>query len=245
MSDDLVARVPFLAALSVEDQQRLLAKARIRRLSRGQAVWQSGAPSSEFSFVVHGRVKLINATADGREGIVDLRGQGQLMCSGATYAAAPYCCSAVAHADEAEVVGIPRQDVMALLEENPAAGRALLREVAMCTVTLCHRVEELTSGLVERRVAMLLLRLTDQLAEAQHDGTLWIPVTLSRQDLADLCNTALETAIRTMTRLARDGIVETRPRGFLVHDRAALAALATPSHDASHAVEPSSNKDDA
>jgi CRP-like cAMP-binding protein len=224
-ADDLIAALPFLAALSPGDRSRLVGLARVRSLGRGQPVWRLGAPVDEFLFVVRGRVKLINVTSEGREAIVDLRDRGQLLCSGVTGLDSPYCCSAVAHVDDVEIVGFPREETLALIDKNPAVARAFMRETAACTVTLCRRVEELASGGVERRLAMLLLRLADHVGQAAPDGV-WIPVGLSRQDLADLCNSAVETAIRTMSRLAKDGIVETRPGGFLLRDRAALAALA-------------------
>jgi CRP-like cAMP-binding protein len=49
---------------------------------------------------------------------------------------------------------------------------------------------------------------------------------LSRQDLADLGGTTLETAIRTMTRLAQGGLVRTANRGFIVADMERLADVA-------------------
>jgi CRP-like cAMP-binding protein len=222
---DLANRVPFLGALSDDDRRRLLPAARLRRLAPGSAVWNHGATADEFLFVLQGRVKLVNTSADGREAIVDLRAAGQLLCSGAVCVMAPYCCSAVAHSGPIDIVAFPRQALFALVETSPAAARAFVREVAQCAMTLCHRVEELTSGVVERRLAMLLLRLADHLGESREDGLVWIPVALSRQDLADLCNTSVETASRTMSRLARDGVVDTRTGGFAVLDRAALAAL--------------------
>lgn len=222
----LAGRVPFVDALSAEDRSRLLARATIRRLPHGQPIWHDGSQSTEFLFVVSGRVKLVHATAEGREAILDLRGAGQLLCAGVACAAGPYCCSALAHQD-VEVVAFPRRDLLALLEASPAAAHAFLQDVASCTVTLCQRVEELTAGAVERRLALLLLRLTDQLGQPVEDGALWIPLALSRRDLAELCNTAVESAIRTMSRLAKDDVIETRRDGFLVRDRAALAAAAS------------------
>jgi CRP-like cAMP-binding protein len=225
--NSLVGRVPFLDALPAEARRRLMRGAVVRRLPRGRALWSYGDSLDEFFFVTQGRVKLVKADADGREAILDLRVQGQLMCSGATMQMTPFCCSALAQAEEVEVVGFPRHDLLAVLQDSPAAARAFLRELAACSVALCDRVGELAGARLEHRLAMLLLRLADQLGQPREDGTVWIPVALSRQDLADLCNTAVESAIRAMSRLARDGIVVTRPRGFLVRDRAALASLAS------------------
>jgi CRP/FNR family transcriptional regulator len=89
-------------------------------------------------------------------------------------------------------------------------------------MSLCRRVEELAGGQVERRIATLLLRLADGMGVPRTSEGTWIPVRLSRQDLADLVGTTLETAIRVMTRLGRAGIVRTAPRGLVITDRRAL-----------------------
>ncbi len=87
------------------------------------------------------------------------------------------------------------------------------------------RIGELSSGQVERRVVTLLLRLAEQVGAPRPDGSVWIPLSLSRQDLADLCATTLESAIRCMSKLARQGLVKSVARGFVVPSRSRLEAL--------------------
>jgi CRP/FNR family transcriptional regulator, nitrogen oxide reductase regulator len=218
--------IPFFTALASHDRDRLISRARIRRLAKADSLWTMGAAAHEFMFVLRGRVKLVMPGADGQDGIINLRDSGQLVCAGAACAGTPYCCSAVAHTDHLDVAVIPKSDVLSALDQNPSACRAFLQEMASCTVTLCGRVGELNSGMVERRLARMLLRLADRIGETRPDGSIWIPVALSRQDLAELCNTVTETATRAMRRLAKAGIVETRPRGFVVRDRAMLLVIA-------------------
>ena len=49
-----------------------------------------------------------------------------------------------------------------------------------------------------------------------------LPIRLSRQELADLAGTTLETAIRIFSRWHKAGVLETVADGFLLLDRAAL-----------------------
>jgi CRP/FNR family transcriptional regulator len=128
--------------------------------------------------------------------------------------------------DEVEVALVPRRDVLELLERSPAAGRAFLREVTSRGMSLCQRVEELSTGQVERRIATLLLHLADQVGVPWSGEGTWIPIPLSRQDLADLCGTTIETAIRVMTRLRREGIVRSAARGLVITDRLSLERAA-------------------
>jgi len=224
--DTAAERVPFLRALSPEDLDRLRPYAVCRRIPHGQPIWREGDPTGEFTLVVEGQVKLVRSHEAGREVILSICGQGELLCASAVCSFAPYCCASLAVDEAVDVVTFPRRDVLALLERSPEASRAFLREVTGREMSLARRIDELSSGQVERRVTALLARLTEQLGVARAGEGTWIPISLSRQDLADLCGTTVETAIRVMTRLAREGVVETRARGFLVKDRPALERIA-------------------
>lgn len=60
---------------------------------------------------------------------------------------------------------------------------------------------------------------------AHTDGT-FVALPLSRQELADMTGTTIETCIRIMSRWGRDEIVRTERDGFVVQDTASLEALA-------------------
>ena len=220
--DEAADKVPFLRTLPAADRERLRPYTELRRLTRGERLWRQGDATASFAFAVSGRVKLVKTSESGREVILELCGPGELLCASAVCSFAPYCCAATAMEDDVEVAVVPRRDVLELLERSPAAARAFLREVTGRGMHLCERVEQLSSGLVERRIATLLLRLADQVGVPRDGDGIWIPIELSRQDLADLCGTTIETAIRTMTRLGRENVVRSAARGLVVVDRSAL-----------------------
>ena len=70
-----------------------------------------------------------------------------------------------------------------------------------------------------------LLRKADDIARREHGG-LFIPLALSRQELADMTGTTVETAIRVMSRWAKQELVATRDDGFVLLDRGRLAEIA-------------------
>jgi CRP-like cAMP-binding protein len=63
------------------------------------------------------------------------------------------------------------------------------------------------------------------MGQSRPDGT-FIPLVLSRQELADMIGTTIETAIRIMSRWGKDNVVRTEKDGFVVVDRGALEATA-------------------
>lgn len=224
--DDAVARVPFLRALSPKDRERLRPYAAVRRIPQGRPVWTLDDAAQEFIFAIEGHVKLIRPCESGREVIIDVGKPGELLCASAACAFAPYCCTCTALDRDVIILVLPRRDVLHLLEQNPTAAAAFVREATGREMRLGRRIVELASGHVEQRVCALLLRLGDQGGTPLSGGQTRIALKLSRQDLADLCGTTLESAIRVMTKLSREGTVRTTASGFVIRDRVKLEALA-------------------
>lgn len=83
---------------------------------------------------------------------------------------------------------------------------------------------EVAGSRVETRFAHLFLKLGDRLGQRQGNAIL-IPLALSRQDLADLTGTTIETAIRVLSRWNKQGVLLTEKDGFLIPDPAALEQL--------------------
>ena len=112
-----------------------------------------------------------------------------------------------------------------LLETHPTLVRGLLVGLTHRLVELTNRLAELSGGRVEGRLARFFLKLADQMGQPVRDGT-FIPLALSRQELADMIGTTIETSIRIMSRWGKEDIVRTEKDGFVLLDRPALESLA-------------------
>ncbi len=224
--DEAADRVPFLRALTAGDRERLRPYAEVRHIPAGQPVWNLDDPLHYYVFLVEGHVKMTRPCDNGREVILDVTGPGDLLCVSAVSSFSPACCTSVALHDDVVAVFLPRRDVLHVVEQSPGAAGAFVRESTTRDMRLAGRIAELASGQVEQRVAALLLHLADQDSAVRENGHTKIALHLSRQDLADLCGTTLETAIRTMSRLAREDIVTTAAWGFVINDRPQLERLA-------------------
>jgi CRP/FNR family transcriptional regulator len=96
---------------------------------------------------------------------------------------------------------------------------------------LHDKIDVLSAGSVNARLATLLIKLYRQFGDEMEGGVARILVPLSRQELADLVATSFETAIRVLTRWERDGVVSTDPDGFTLHDVGALTIASGVSSD--------------
>lgn len=191
---------------------------------RGDIIFEEGAPSDFFCTIARGRVKIYKAAPGGKEVILEIFGQGDPLGAVAAYEGRPFPASAAA-LDETTCVMIPRPAFFALLDEHPKLARGLLFGLTQRLIELTNRLAELSGTRVEPRVARAMLKLADQAGRPERGGT-FIPVTLSRQDLADLAGTTIETCIRIMSRWGKQAIVRTEPDGFVVLNRPALEEIA-------------------
>ena len=71
-----------------------------------------------------------------------------------------------------------------------------------------------------------LIRAPEGVEDPGLDATLFIPLALSRQELADMTGTTIETGIRIMSRWGKEDVVHTEKDGFVILDREILEALA-------------------
>jgi CRP/FNR family transcriptional regulator len=120
---------------------------------------------------------------------------------------------------------VRRTEFFSLLERHPSLVRGFLTGMALRIVELTRRIPEVAGGRVETRFAHLFLKLAERVGERRPEGR-FVPLPLSRQDLADLTGTTPETCIRIMSRWGKSGIVSTERDGFLVRDTAELERLA-------------------
>ena len=222
--DDILRRTTIFRRLTPDDRQRLAAVAHIRDYDKGDVLFSEGDASESMFTVVSGRVKVSKMTARGTDIILELFGPGDPVGAAAVYESRAYPATATA-LEPTMCLLIPRQAFFGLLETYPTLVRGLLVGLTHRLVELTARLTELSGGRVEARLARFLLKLADDMGQKRSEGV-FIALVLSRQEIADMIGTTIETSIRIMSRWGKDNIVRTEKDGFVVVDRAALESVA-------------------
>jgi len=204
--------IPLLAGLKKEDREAVAPLCRVRGYEKGETIFHEGEPADRICFVHIGQVKIVKA-AGGRDVIIELLGPGEPVGAVAVFERRPFPASAVA-LEPSGILSIPEREFFALLERRPEMMRQLLAGLTYRLMMVNKRIADLT-GSAEHRAARLFLTLADRVG-IPRGGATFIPLPLSRQEIADLIGTTLETAIRLMSRWQKDGIVETEKSGFLI-----------------------------
>lgn len=214
--------IPTLASLSPEDRSALAPLCERTAYGKGEVVFREGDPADRVHFLVLGRVKIVKAGRD-RDVIIEILGPGEPVGTVAVFERRPFPATAVA-LEPSACVSIPERRFFQVLEERPEITRRLLAGLTRRLMDVNRRVADMT-GSVEYRCARLFTTLAARLGRPS-DGGVLVPLVLSRQELADLLGTTIETAIRVMSRWQKEGLVTTEKKGFVVRDAAALAEIA-------------------
>jgi CRP/FNR family transcriptional regulator len=217
---------PLYRRISEEDRRRLSEVSLVRSYPKGTTIFSEGDPSDFLYTIDSGRVKVAKMLPGGKEVILEIMGAGDPLGAVAAYEARPYPASAVA-LEDCTLILVRRGAFFALLETAPSLVRGLLNSLSLRLVELTRRIAEVTGSRVETRFAHVFLMLADRMGRTEARG-LFIPLALSRQELANLTGTTLETAIRIMSRWGKERVVLTEKDGFVLADRDALERLARP-----------------
>jgi CRP/FNR family transcriptional regulator len=215
--------IPLLASLRKEDRAEVAPLCRLREYDKNDIIFNEGDPADRIHFVVRGRVKIVKS-AGSRDVIIEILGDGEPVGAVAVFERRPFPAGAIA-LEWSTILSIPEREFFALLERRPEMVRHLLAGLTMRLITVNKRIADMT-GSAESRAARLFATLADRVGVAR-EKAIFVPLPLSRQEIADLIGTTLETAIRLMSRWQKDEIVITEKSGFLLPDVKAVREMAS------------------
>ncbi len=214
--------VPILASLSVTERAALAPLCELTAFDKGATIFREGDAADRIYFLFLGRVKIVKSGPE-RDLILEILGPGEPVGAVAAFERRPFPASAVA-IEPSGLISIPETAFFQLIEKRPAITRALLAGLTLRLMSLNRRLADMT-GSVEYRTARLFATLAARLGQPG-DAGVFVPLPLSRQEIADLVGTTIETAIRVMSRWHKEKLVETEAKGFRIHDLEALHAIA-------------------
>jgi CRP-like cAMP-binding protein len=116
--------------------------------------------------------------------------------------------------EDASIASFSSELYARFLLDHPPVTLKLLRMLGTRHLSMIN-MQILAGERVERRMAHIIYKLAARVGRSDPGGTL-ITIPLSRQDLADMSCTTLETAIRTVSRFQKEGLIMTRRGGYIL-----------------------------
>ena len=135
----------------------------------------------------------------------------------------PYPASAQA-TEASAVVKIPHEPLLVLAERHPSIIKEMALMIGRRLRDAHASVKSLAVDPVEARLAATLLRLAREGRKGKQGMAL--PFHLTRQSLADMTGTTVETTIRIVSRWLKDGLLQDAEGHFVLKDVDAFTALA-------------------
>ena len=202
-----------LAGVAIEETHR----------ARGY-IFMEGDPSRWFYLVKSGHVKILRQAKTGKDVVLEMLGPGEVFGGVVVIERRPYPATAQA-TEPTVVVKIPAEPMIAAAERHPAFIKEMALMIGRRLRAAHDSVKSLAVDPVEARVAAALLRLADREGLRVKEGVA-LPFHLTRQSLADMTGTTVETAIRIVSRWLKDGLLLDESGRLILSDLDGLRALA-------------------
>jgi len=215
---------PVFAGLPVRDVEALAAVTREETYRPRDFVFLEGDEAAWVCIVKSGHVKILRHSRTGKDVVLELLGPGEIFGGVAVMERRPY--PAAAQATETSVVlKIPAAAALALAERHPSVIREMALMIGRRLRAAHDSVKSLSVDSVEARLAATVVRLAEREGTRGKQG-MTLPFHLTRQSLADMTGTTVETTIRVVSRWIRDRIVADDGGRLVLSNLEALRALA-------------------
>jgi CRP/FNR family cyclic AMP-dependent transcriptional regulator len=216
----LLRKHPLFGQLATELLERLSSYATMRTIQRGAAIFAKGDPGNSLYAVCAGTVKISVPSADGKDAVFNLLGEGEIFGEIALLDGRPRTADATAMSD-CDLMVIERRDFLSLVRSQPEIALKLLEVLCARVRHTSEQVEDVLFLDLPGRLAKILLQLTEraELSPARR-------VTITQREIGQMIGMSRESTNKQLrdwqerkwVRLERGGIVVLQPE--------ALAALA-------------------
>ena len=191
--------------LSRTELEPLAAAATLRRLSRGEALWQLGDPADELYVVVEGEVKDTVLDAEGNEVVHFVHGPGMTFGEPGYFAIDHDRIVEVVASVPTVLVRLDRRHLDPFMARHPVIKDRALEGLAAATRWQSTMIASLLQRPLADRIALRLLELADTTA-GRVDG---LPATtrISQSTLAAMLGVSRENVNRGLATLTASGFV--------------------------------------
>jgi CRP-like cAMP-binding protein len=198
---------PLMGCCQLEELDFISGSKVSQSYQKGQRIFYEGAPALGMHCVNQGKIKVTKASGDGKEQIVQLAKDGDVLGFQSVLTESRYSTSAVA-LDDCVVCFIPRSDFFRVWQSNVQFSTSLMQMMARALGAAEVQMLHLAYKPVRERLAGALLLLARTFRKG--DEAAQFSMSISREDLASLVGTAKETAIRLLSEFKEAGIIASR-----------------------------------
>lgn len=202
---------------------RLADATEVRRLSRGDTIFQAGEACEGLYLVVEGLVKLYARSSQGHEKVLEVIGMGGCLSEALMFSEVAHSVNASALFD-VQLLMIPKDALLQEIRHDGNLAIRLLTRLSSRMTGLVRDIEALTlhSG-VERVVDYLLRSPVQSKADAASASDITVSLPASKGTIASLLSVTPEHFSRILHELQSRGLIAVRRRQIHIPDVQRLA----------------------
>jgi CRP/FNR family transcriptional regulator len=186
-----------------------------KKFRQGDHVFWEGDRAGYFYVLAAGRIKISKLSPSGREFVMAFFGPGDIFGEVAVFEDKPYPASAQA-TESTTVLVVSKDSFTKFLSRYPAVALKIINMLGSRLRDAMGRLRDLAGERVEQRIAGILVMLSSKFGPE-------LPFT--RQEIADMAGTTIETTIRVMTRFKENSIIKSARGRITVLDKNGLSAI--------------------
>jgi len=218
-------KIDLFKALSDAEFKELEPYLSTSRYKKKETIFSEGEPPEWFYLVLTGKVKITKLSHEGKEIILEVISPTDIFGGVAVIKGFPYPANAVAMEDS-EVLKISRKNLMRLVDRFPNLMYCIAMQLGDRMKSSYDSLKNIALERVESRIAALLLKLAGKVGVGTKAGTL-IDMRLTKQDVADMVGTTVETSIRTFSKFKKQGLVGESDGRFVILNKDELSTFSS------------------
>jgi CRP-like cAMP-binding protein len=218
----VLKKVPFLKGLSSVDLAKISQKFSETQFEKGNYLYWEGDLADRLYVIKQGKVKITKGSSSGKEIVLEIVSTGEI-CGGSAVFSQTNPTSALA-AEDVIAYSLSKVDFLGLLGTYKNLAIQFIMYLGEKLMKAHEMMMSLVVSNVEKRIAALLMGLCEKHGSHTPQG-IRINLRLTRQDIADIVGTTVETAIRVMSKFGKQGILKTESKHIVVTSKEKLSRL--------------------
>jgi len=181
----------------------------VRIYNPNDLIFSEGEVPGFFFLISKGKVKLNNYNEGGKEFIQGILSQGHSVGLSSLFTDKSYPVNAVA-VEESEIIRLPKAQYLQFLQEHPENYFTNIQ----CLSEHMHYKFLMMQSMAFQKPAQKLLTLMDYLKDHHHhdQSQYALQILLTRQQLASLTGLSVETVIRVIKNMEKEGVLKIQNR---------------------------------
>ena len=189
---------------------------------KDQVVFYEGHIATGLYCINKGRVKIYKANHEGKQQIIRLAKEGDVIGYASMITGEAYSCSAEA-LEDAMVCFIPKNVFLGIVHSSSDLFMKLIQLLSRDMKETENRFITMAQNTVRERLAEALLMLKEFCG---HDDLQGLNIALSRQDIANIVGTSTETTIRLLADFKDEKLIDFIGKKIKILDQRALIKAA-------------------